>query len=54
VVAYLFPFFGYSLSGSSALNAWLSDFTIDTYSQEIKALTQQFVTTINMLIALSK
>jgi DNA-directed RNA polymerase subunit RPC12/RpoP len=41
-----------TMSGSSQLNALLSNFTIDTSSQEIEAVTQQFVTTINMLISM--
>ena len=41
-----------SISTDSMLNAYFSNFTIDTGIQEIKAVTQQFVTTINMLITM--
>ncbi len=41
-----------SISTSSMINGLL--FTVDTGSQEIKAAAQQYVTTINMLIALGQ
>lgn len=43
-----------TVSNTSTLNALFSGFLVDTMGQDLKVSVQQWVTAINMLIALSK
>ena len=43
-----------SVSTSSSLNALFSGLMVDTMSQDLKTSTQQWVTSINMLIAMQQ